>query len=598
MPKPNQLEDLIAKIRSAYSGGKFENFIDYIRFPFYKNFEPDSKLLLSEPITILTGMNGTGKSSILHALYGAPKGKSIEEFWFSTSVDPIDRSDASCFIYGYRDKVKNEQLEVLKTRIGTAKGLDYWETSRPLKKYGMKLLRGGKRSLPLEKNVLYLDFRSLLSAYDKFFYFGKFKAGKKITSRQQYVRKYSKHLKTVLVDDIEKSVGKRRANKPSLLERKTLEAVCSILGKKYIDCKIIEHDLYGIEGQTVYFTTKGLNYSEAYAGRGEFAVVTLVDQILKAPPNSLVLLDEPEVSLHPGAQEKLRLFLLEQTLQRKLQIVISTHSTKLVEGLPDSFLKLVIESENGKFRILDSVSYLHAFSFLGQEIGQKEKCKIIVEDQLSRLLIEGVLREMAEHYPVVYEVEYYPGGADVILVKSVGYSEESEHYKYLVLDGDQLKNIPDVKLLTQEQATELDKLKNILVQEIGIEYGKLSFRQDSNEGDTVKCTRILKYLDFLHKNLQFLPTPNPENAISDKALISKYFPEHIDLRNGEINDKKFIESFAMQIYGSTKAQEILYAQRMLLKRFLEEKNETYKKIVEIIHAFELLRKTPQSPTKN
>lgn len=54
-----------------------------------------------------------------------------------------------------------------------------------------------------------------------------------------------------------------------------------------------------------------MGYSEANAGSGEIAVVQLVRRIEKARDYSLVLLDEPEVSLHPGAQENLKEYLLE-----------------------------------------------------------------------------------------------------------------------------------------------------------------------------------------------------------------------------------------------------------------------------------------------
>ena len=118
------------------------------------------------------------------------------------------------------------------------------------------------------------------------------------------------------------------------------------------------HNFYNADGVTVYFVTNNLKYSEAYAGRGEFAVVKLVYKVLNAPNHSLVILDEPEVSLHPGAQEALKLFLLKQTLSKKLQIIISTHSAKLVEFLPDIAIKLFYENQYSKFSIKNNCNYL------------------------------------------------------------------------------------------------------------------------------------------------------------------------------------------------------------------------------------------------
>ena len=40
----------------------------------------------------------------------------------------------------------------------------------------------------------------------------------------------------------------------------------------------------------------------------------------------LLLLDEPETSLHPGAQVKLQRYILDQIKKKHLQVVISTHA--------------------------------------------------------------------------------------------------------------------------------------------------------------------------------------------------------------------------------------------------------------------------------
>jgi hypothetical protein len=53
-------------------------------------------------------------------------------------------------------------------------------------------------------------------------------------------------------------------------------------------------------GATCVLHTANLHHTEAFAGRGEFAVVRLVIDILGAKATSLILLDEPEVSLHLG----------------------------------------------------------------------------------------------------------------------------------------------------------------------------------------------------------------------------------------------------------------------------------------------------------
>ena len=58
----------------------------------------------------------------------------------------------------------------------------------------MEILEGGKRYPTIKKNVLYLDFRTELSAFDKYFYFDKLNESKNIKSKQDLLRKNSNYL--------------------------------------------------------------------------------------------------------------------------------------------------------------------------------------------------------------------------------------------------------------------------------------------------------------------------------------------------------------------------------------------------------------------
>ena len=101
----------IDTIKNMKENGAFKKYIEYIVFPYYKNLVPGTKINLEFPITILVGKNGSGKSSTLHALYGAPYWKSCADFWFSTEVDPIEETGGAGknrFFYGYREDKQSE----------------------------------------------------------------------------------------------------------------------------------------------------------------------------------------------------------------------------------------------------------------------------------------------------------------------------------------------------------------------------------------------------------------------------------------------------------------------------------------------------------
>jgi ATPase involved in DNA repair len=120
----NETEELIDVVRKLKEDKVFEKYIDNIYFPYYKNFEEFSKITFDFPLTVIVGKNGSGKSSILHALYGCPKGKNPANFWFSTATDPIidgnGKNNRHCFVYSFYDNDQYKQVAYTRaSRPGT-----------------------------------------------------------------------------------------------------------------------------------------------------------------------------------------------------------------------------------------------------------------------------------------------------------------------------------------------------------------------------------------------------------------------------------------------------------------------------------------------
>lgn len=590
MSRQLEIKKITDNINAALSSNQFPNYIDYIRFPFFKNLEGNARITFEFPLTVLTGVNGSGKSSALHALYGAPDGYSTGEFWFSTEVDPISSESTSCYIYGYKNAL-GVILEVLKTRVGTAKGSDYWEPSRPLKKYGMIRFAGGKRNKPIKKNVIYLDFRSELSAFDKYFYFANFVNTKTLKSKQDVLRKYSKHVKEAIANNKIVTVFKRKNKLPISLSAGELKTIAAILGKSYSDCKVLEHDFYGNEGSTVYFNTRSLNYSEAFAGRGEFAVVKLVNEITNAPNGSLILLDEPEVSLHPRAQEELKIFLMQSALSKKLQIVISTHSSKLIEFLPDNAIKLFYENSNFKFEIKNKCNYIEAFLNIGMELSPKDKNILIVEDLTAKLILEEVLKELGPEFEILFSVRFFSGGAEEIYKKAATYSEEGEKHKYMLLDGDKTKLKFDPNNFTVEEAEDFTFLKNKIKEVTNIEFEKIGFRIDGNSksgGGNIdqKKEAIKIFLKYLFSNMNYFPGSVPEELIWDETFtIENLKASNSNVPQFTTDFKQNIMNFAISLFGDASEASITSIQKLLIKQFIRSKGRYFRTLTKILIEF-------------
>jgi len=575
--------EIINTIQNMKDKGVFKNYINYIAFPYYKNIEENTKLNFDFPFTVFVGKNGSGKSSALRAMYGVPKGKSCGDFWFSTDVDPISEANnqgkRNCFYYGYSVDKNSTDAQVLKQRMIRENDPDYWETSDPVLKLGMKR---GKRNPPVEKNVVYLDFRGEISAFDKYFYFDKPKEGKK----QDFLRKKSKYLKRAFENLPLKYPGNFTSNiyeKPIDLDKQYLDKVNYILGKNYKKIRILNHRLYGRWGTSVLLKSQyNLNYSEANAGSGEIAVVQLVKQLLDAPNFSLILLDEPEVSLHPAAQKRMQLFMLDQIKEKKHQVIISTHSSILIEDLPNNAIKLFIDNKNGKFKVCENINYNEAFYDLEERVFDKKR--IICEDFSAKVLIERILHTMniSQHF----QVDYCHGGAESIIKKYVPIYSTEEHDKtsFLVLDGDKYHKPINIDDLQNKDHTDAEKLKKYIFEVYGMDVPTYIDGGEGGGRTDQKCTIYLKYLSYQQNNIYYLPDGKiPEQIILKSEYVNNRYSDicnrytpittlnakcvivDISKKRGDLSVNSTIEALTTEVIAENSVAEISF-----IKEFLDQ----------------------------
>ena len=520
----------------------YPNFIHKIRFPVYKNIEPGCEIFFEYPLTVFVGQNGCGKSSVLHALQGAPDRRSVGNFWFSTNLDPIkeNKGKPSCFIYEYFNKEANKFVEIIKIRVKYQKTIDgrervnpdYWEPKRASVEYGMLIPRqhNGRpepgslkttRWVVPKINVGYLDFRSELSAFDQYFYFGeKPKNLVRYNSKQDRLRSWVKNQLTPILTGRRVHSFKRNKKKlnpkPAIdIPKEELSIISNILGKNYTGCKMVEHEIFGSLGYSVQFFSEQRSYTEAFAGSGEMAVVRVVNIVSNAEDNSLILLDEPEVSLHPGAQKKLKDFLLEVCLKKKLQIVLCTHSPVFLESLPKKAVKVFVPNSEGKFRVVGNVCVNDAFIQIGQTVFNK--IRVIVEDAAAKSLIDHTLKVLGQDFEELIDVQYYPGGESSIFKDLVVHSRQEDDNVFVIFDGDIYQGEwPSVDSVSKDSLDEV--IKKYCQQSVD----KLNFRNNGGNDQQARA-RVEQtkrdYLRYISERCFFLPCEIPEEIIWNGATI-------------------------------------------------------------------------------
>jgi predicted ATPase len=585
-----ELKKLISDIKNIKATSQFGDYINSIRFPFYKNLESNTRIDFDFPLTIFVGQNGSGKTSVLQALYGAPEGYSPGEFWFSTKVDAIEKSvdgNKPSLIYSWQSDTKGNPLEVLKTRVGFKKGMDYWEPSRPIIKYGMKTKKGG-RNPTIKKKVIHLDFRSILSSFDKYFYFEKPNNLKAVKTKQDYLRKKSVHLRNIIdKTQIQKdSQGEPVNDLPRSIPNDEIAAISEILGKQYKNGTYIKHKLFSKWGFSILFETDNMKYSEAFAGSGETSATILVEKVMNAPERSLILLDEPEVSLHPGAQKKLTQFLLNEIKKKKHQVIISTHSPGIVDTLPNKAIKVFSALPDGHIKIIDESSPNEAFYFIGQD--NTGKITINVEDKLAKAVIDQILSKQSSAFASLFEVKYWHGGDSTLKKILLQHSITNKKSEYCIFDGDQKISAPfnpDEELTPSNRThdyldTKIQEITNITERELF----KIS---DFNNDSELRLETKVKFLNFWNRHVDFFPKDDPETMIWDddfakNILNTDNLPNTI---SDEVDFKKKFAALSTECSSTSTSEEIFYLQNLFIKKFCDTKSGDYKTILAVLKEF-------------
>lgn len=234
-------------------------------------------------LTCIVGPNNSGKSTIYE------------------SFRAISQNNPPSFTEGRRNKVAGDKVEiklskndgtsiVLKTTVNGGSETSFLESG--LNKDNVKIL-----TLPSRRT------------FSPFF-------GKNTWSRDQYIN--SSELSAVRGSQFDSfawrlfTIQKNQAEFNSVLEK--------VLG--VVPSWVIEQSDSG--NYYLKFNYNGSFHNSDGTGEGLLSIFTIVDTLYDSNDNDFIVIDEPELSLHPSLQRKLMHLILEYSETR--QIVILTHS--------------------------------------------------------------------------------------------------------------------------------------------------------------------------------------------------------------------------------------------------------------------------------
>lgn len=153
-------------------------------------------------------------------------------------------------------------------------------------------------------------------------------------------------------------------------------------------------------------------YSSFNAASGEESLINLLRDVIEAPRESLILIDELEAGLHPSVQRRVADVLSMVAWLHKKQFVITTHSATLIDAFPPVSRQFIEMGEAG-FRVIRQIAPETAMSKM-DSIGHP-LVHLYCEDDLAQFLVKKVLLEITRIHP------YFDRLFDVVLSGGAGH---------------------------------------------------------------------------------------------------------------------------------------------------------------------------------
>ena len=289
------------------------------------NFEKNDEPL---PLIVLAGSNGSGKTRIL---------ESILRYFQDHLNYKQNNIEAGIF---YEEKEKN-CISNVQDFFYRLESFSYCEANDPLREKHIEI----KNKLDILPKVIYvpteINFQKMNTA--------------STTLVQEY--KFINIVNTNLIKDIPSyidtkiisAIFKNKNEKVGDVQKKVFDEINEIFEILDIDVKIEDISQDG-RNIPIFTNSAGdkFDINELSSGEKQLFLRTLAIKMLN-PENSIILIDEPELSLHPKWQQ--RIVDVYRKIGKNNQIIIATHSPHILGSVKKENIMLLDKDDEGKIVI-------------------------------------------------------------------------------------------------------------------------------------------------------------------------------------------------------------------------------------------------------
>lgn len=320
--------------------------IDSIYFNKLKGLK-DVKIEFTKPLTAIMGVNGSGKTTVIHALAcvyrpdndGNGENHHFPEF-FVPNTDSLWRGSEFHVV----NKIETDNNWIIQSSSKYTKSSDRWTPrydSRP------------------KRNVYYIGVDTCLPEIEK----------RNTISRIQYTSR----------DRLDK------------MSKKMIEVASYVLNKNY---STLVENVYHNRHFLGVTTKSGLRYSSLSMGTGEQRTFKILEKVMNAEAYSLILIDEIDLLLHVSALKRLINELYNIAISKHLQIVFTTHSLEILrmkDHVGIQYINAVTKPDGNEFfYVLDKPNDDIIRDLTGSS---QRPIKVYVEDKLSKAIVTEILKK-------------------------------------------------------------------------------------------------------------------------------------------------------------------------------------------------------------
>lgn len=379
----------------------FPKFIKSIELKPFRHID-ELKINLQHPISIITGTNRSGKSTILMAIACShydfqkrnPRNGKIERHTWGSLMK-----------FTNKDVQKEDWTYFIEYKTGKK-----IEPKRGQRKFATKKWNGvaKKESQIKDRRVVFLDMDRIIPA-----------------------RYFNNKMVTLSNSGMEYEFSGTIKGELEMFVAYIFETEVQLV-------KIAEH----LDKEVFSYNTEN-QYTSYNTASGEDTITKLLIDILESPKNSLILIDEVELGLHPKVQRRLIDTLYVISKKDSKQFILTTHSPSIISSVPEISRVFVERNYDGSFKSIPKISVNAALSKMDSV--SYPLLDIYCEDDVSKkiigLMIEDIQRENGIN-GLTRLVNIIESGSSDITYQNFVSHKRTYRYKYIcsgyacVLDGD------------------------------------------------------------------------------------------------------------------------------------------------------------------